>query len=129
MAVDEIVLKEGKLTGVRSGQKFIRCRQLYCDPSYTPNIVKKVGEIVRAICILDHPVANTKHALSTHIIMPMRKCNRNSDIYISMVSYTNRVSAKGWFVATVSTRVETDDPEAELTPAVNLLKPIRQMFI
>lgn len=129
MAVDKIVLKEGKIRGVRSGHKFVQCGQLYCDPSYVPKLVKKDGEIVRAICLIDHPVANTKQALSSQIILPKKNFNRNSDIYVSLVSYTHRVAAKGWFVATVSTRVETHDPEAELAPAVDLLEPVKQMFV
>lgn len=128
-AVDEIVLKEGKMKGVRIGQKFVQCEQLYCDPSYVPKLVTKVGEIVRAICLMDHPLANTKQSLSTHIIIPKKKLNRNSDIYVSMVSYTHRVAPKGWFVATVCTRVETHDPEAELAPGIDLLQPVKQMFV
>lgn len=49
-----------------------------------------------------------------------------SDIYVSLVSYTHQVAAKGWFVAMVSTTVETDNPEAEIAPGLNLLGPIKQ---
>lgn len=41
---------------------------------------------------------------------------RNSDIYVTMVSYTHQVAAKGWFIAMVSTTVETANPEAEIQP-------------
>ena len=33
-----------------------------------------------------------------------------------MVSYTHQVAAKGWFIAIVSTTVETTNPEAEIQP-------------
>ena len=46
-----------------------------------------------------------------------------------MVSYTHQVSAKGWFIAMISTTVETDNPEAEIQPGLNLLGPIKQKFI
>lgn len=49
-----------------------------------------------------------------------------ADIYVSLVSYTHQVAAKGWFVAMVSTTVETDNPEAEIAPGLNLLGPIKQ---
>jgi Rab GDP dissociation inhibitor len=40
----------------------------------------------------DHPVPNTKDALSTQIIIPQKQVGRNSDIYVTMVSYTHQVS-------------------------------------
>ena len=46
-----------------------------------------------------------------------------------MVSYTHQVSAKGWFIAMISTTVETDNPEAEIQPGLNLVGPIKQKFI
>lgn len=66
--------------------------QVYCDPSYAPDRVRKVGQVVRCICLLDHPVPNTKDALSTQIIIPQKQVGRNSDIYVTMVSYTHQVS-------------------------------------
>lgn len=55
--------------------------------------------------------------------------DRSSDIYVSLVSYTHQVAAKGWFIAMVSTTVETDNPEAEIKPGLDLLGPIRQKFV
>ena len=63
--VDEVVLEDGKVVGVRSGAEMARCKQVFCDPSYVPGKVKKVGQVVRCICLLDHPLPNTKEALST----------------------------------------------------------------
>lgn len=55
--------------------------------------------------------------------------NRKSDIYVSLVSYTHQVASKGWFIGMVSTTVETDNPEAEIKPGLELLGPIRQKFV
>jgi len=126
--IDEIVYENGKVIGVRSGGEMARCKQVYCDPTYVPDRVEKVGQVVRCICLMDHPIPNTKDALSTQIIIPQKQVNRNSDIYISMVSYTHQVAAKGWFIAMVSTTVETSNPEAEIKPALDLLGPIKQKF-
>ena len=46
-----------------------------------------------------------------------------------MVSYTHQVASKGWFIAMVSTTVETANPEAEIQPGLALLGPIKQKFI
>jgi len=128
--VDEIVFDEnGQAVGVRSGGETAKCKQVYCDPSYAPDRVRKSGQVVRCICLLDHPVPNTKDALSTQIIIPQKQVGRNSDIYVTMVSYTHQVSAKGWFVAMVSTTVETANPEAEIQPGLALLGPIKQRFL
>lgn len=127
--IDEIVMENGKVVGVRSGSETAKCKQVYCDPSYAPDQVKKVGQVIRCICLLDHPVPNTKDGLSTQIIIPQKQVNRKSDIYVTMVSSTHQVSAKGWFVAMVSTTVETANPEAEIQHGLNLLGPIKQKFI
>lgn len=39
------------------------------------------------------------------------------------------MAAKGWFIAMVSTTVETSNPEDEIQPALALLGPIKQKFI
>lgn len=40
-----------------------------------------------------------------------------------------QVASKGWFIAMISTTVETDNPEAEIQPGLNLLGPIKQRLI
>ncbi|KAF2902296.1 hypothetical protein ILUMI_03890 [Ignelater luminosus] len=128
--IDEIVIGEGgHVVGVRSGNEVAKCKQVYCDPSYVPDRVRKKGRVIRCICLMDHPVPNTKDALSTQIIIPQKQVGRNSDIYVSLVSYTHQVAAKGWFIAMVSTTVETDNPEQEIRPGLELLGPIKQKFV
>jgi Rab GDP dissociation inhibitor len=127
--IDEIVVENGRVIGVRSGSEVAKCKQVYCDPSYVPDKVRKRGQVVRCICILDHPVTNTKDALSTQIIIPQKQVGRRSDIYVSLISYTHQVSAKGWFIGMVSTTVETDNPENEIKPGLDLLAPIAQKFV
>ena len=85
--------------------------------------------MIRCICLLDHPIANTKDALSTQIIIPQKQVGRRSDIYVSLVSSTHQVAAKGWFIAMVSTTVESDNPEIEIKPGLDLLGPIAQKFV
>ena len=50
------------------------------------------------------------------------------DIYICCVSYSHNVAAKDFFLAMVSTTVETKDPNAELEPGLKLLGPIEEKF-
>ena len=48
------------------------------------------------------------------------------DIYVGCVSFAHNVAAAGHYVAIVSTTVETDNPEGELKPGLDLLGPIEQ---
>ncbi|XP_043477557.1 rab GDP dissociation inhibitor beta [Leptopilina heterotoma] len=127
--IDEIVVENGKVIGVRSGDEIAKCKQVFCDPTYTPERIKRNGKVIRCICLMDHPISNTGDALSTQIIIPQKQVGRQSDIYVSMVSHTHQVAAKGWFIAMVSTTVETDNPEIEIKPGLDLLGPIKQKFV
>jgi Rab GDP dissociation inhibitor len=55
--------------------------------------------------------------------------NRNYDIYITMVSSAHAVCAQGLRIAIISTTVETENPEAEIQPALALLGPCLEMFV
>uniref|UniRef100_A0AAQ5XJ83 Rab GDP dissociation inhibitor n=1 Tax=Amphiprion ocellaris TaxID=80972 RepID=A0AAQ5XJ83_AMPOC len=127
--VDEIVMEGGKVIGVKSEGEVARCKQLICDPSYIPDRVRKAGQVIRVICILSHPIKNTNDANSCQIIIPQNQVNRNSDIYVCMISYAHNVAAQGKYIAIVSTTVETSEPEAEIEPALELLEPIDQKFV
>ena len=129
-SADELIYDENeRIVGVRSGDEIAKCKQLICDPSYVPTKVEKIGRVIRCICLLSHPIPNTKDALSCQIIIPQKQLNRKNDIYVSVVSYTHQVASKGWFTAMVSTTVETENPEVEIKPALDLLGPIRQKFV
>jgi len=127
-AVEELVYENGKVVGVKAAGETAKCKMVICDPSYAPDLVKKTGQVARCICILDHPVPNTKDHLSCQVIIPQNQVNRKSDIYVCCVSYTHMVASKNFYLAIVSTTVETDKPEFELRPGLDLLGPIREQF-
>ncbi|PAV85778.1 hypothetical protein WR25_25086 [Diploscapter pachys] len=127
--VDQIVYENGKAIGVKSGNDIVKGKQIYCDPSYATDKAKKVGQVIRAICLLNHTIPNTNDSQSCQIIIPQKQVGRHYDIYISLTSNTNMVAPKGWFIAMVSTTVETANPEAEILPGLQLLGPIAEKFI
>eukprot|EP01090_Pellita_catalonica_P000967 TRINITY_DN106_c0_g1_i1.p1 TRINITY_DN106_c0_g1~~TRINITY_DN106_c0_g1_i1.p1 ORF type:complete len:440 (-),score=68.65 TRINITY_DN106_c0_g1_i1:88-1407(-) len=127
--IEEIVMEGGKVVGVKSEGETAGCKFVIGDPSYFPDKVKKDGEVVRAICLLNHPIASTADADSVQVIIPQKQIGRKSDIYISMISSAHNVCAKGMYVAIISTTVETDNPEKELEPAFALLGAIQEKFI
>ncbi|CAM9364227.1 rab GDP dissociation inhibitor alpha [Petromyzon marinus] len=127
--VEEIVMENGRVVGVKSEGQVARCKQVICDASYAADYVKKSGQVVRVICILSHPIKDTNDANSCQIIIPQTQVNRKSDIYVCMISFAHNVAAQGKYIAIVSTTVETEDPEAEVLPALQLLEPIDQKFV
>lgn len=46
-----------------------------------------------------------------------------------MVSSAHAVCAKGLYIAMISTTVETDKPELEIRPALDLLGDVLEMFV
>jgi Rab GDP dissociation inhibitor len=137
--IDEIVTDtDGKFVGVRSGTETVKAKQVIGDPSYfgagketeSGKVrVMEEGKVVRAICLLKHPIPGTDDSDSCQIIIPQNQVGRRNDIYIAMVSSTHNVCAKDVYVAIVSTIVETDRPEQEIAPGLNLLGPIYEKFV
>ncbi|KAM3588173.1 uncharacterized protein V6R79_023457 [Siganus canaliculatus] len=127
--IDEIVVENGKVVGVKSEGEIAKCKQLICDPSYIMDRATKVGQVIRAICILSHPIANTSDVNSCQIIIPQNQVNRKHDIYVCMISFAHNVAAQGKYIAIASTTVETNEPEKEIKVALDLMQPIDQKFI
>lgn len=127
--VDEILEKDGVAWGIKSGNEVAKAKQIIGDPSYfKKEQTKVVGQVVRSICILDHPIPNTDNAESIQIILPSGQLNRKSDVYVCMVSASHNVCAANHYVAIVSTTVETSNPMAEIEPGLKLLGSIKQRF-
>jgi len=126
---DRIVTEDGKFVGVESGGEIARAKFVIGDPSYFPDLVKKTGQVVRIICILNHPIKDTKEVDSVQIIIPQKQVKRQSDIYVTMISSSHNVAPKGFYIALVSTTVETANPVAECQPALNLLGAILEQFV
>ena len=129
---DEILMESGKVVGIKSAEGKATAPLIICDPSYVismPGRVKKIGQIIRCICIMQHPIPNTKDAHSCQIIIPQKQVGRKSDIYIALVSSAHAVCPKDYYIAMISTNIETTNPEAEIQPALKLLGPVKEMFI
>ncbi|KAJ1569479.1 Rab GDP dissociation inhibitor alpha, partial [Cladochytrium tenue] len=127
--IEEIVYENGKFAGVKSEGEVAKAKLVIGDPSYFSDKVRKVGSVVRVICILSHPIPNTGDADSCQIVIPQNQVNRKHDIYIASVSGAHSVCAKGFWTAIVSTVVETDTPERECEAGVALLGPVAERFV
>jgi len=128
--VDEILTGEnGEAYGIRSGNEMAKAKLIIGDPSYFPrDKVRPTGQVVRCICFLNHPIPNTDDGASAQIIIPGPQVNRKNDIFVCSVSSAHSVSAKGIYIAIVSTKMEVGKPEEEIAPGLKLLGPILQRF-
>lgn len=75
---DEILMENGAVCGVKSEGEIAKTKAVIADPSYFPERVKKIGRVVRCICILSHPIPNTNDSKSCQLIIPQNQVNRKS---------------------------------------------------
>jgi Rab GDP dissociation inhibitor len=89
--IDEIVTdSEGNFVGVRSGEETVKAKQVIGDPSYfgagkeleggKMRTVEE-GKVVRAICLLKHPIPGTEDSDSCQIIIPQNQVNRRNGMF------------------------------------------------
>lgn len=120
---------DGRVCGVQSDGKVARCTAVFADPTYVPEKIRVVHQVVRCICILDHPIPSTSNADSCQIIIPQRQLSRHYDVYIACVSSAHNVCPKGFYVAMISTIMESPDPDKDIAFALGLLGTIREKFV
>ena len=65
--------ENGKVTGVTSDGETASTKIVVADPSYFPDKCKKVGQVVRAICLLKAPIPNTNNSQSSQLIIPQNQ--------------------------------------------------------
>jgi Rab GDP dissociation inhibitor len=139
--IDEVKYENGKVSGIRAtmkergeegdGMKFeTKCSKILADPSYFPEKAKVVGHLIKAICILNHPIDKTDNSDSVQLILPQSQVGRKHDIYIAMVSSAHNVCPKGYYIAIVSTIAETDaNHHLEIQPGLERLGKIEEKFM
>nr|CAA63653.1 rabGDI [Plasmodium falciparum 3D7] len=131
--VDFVFDDDNKVCGIKSSDGEIAyCDKVICDPSYVmhlKNKIKKIGQVIRCICILSNPIPETNQTNSCQIIIPQNQLNRKSDIYINLASFQHGVTLKGKYIAIVSATVETNNPIKEIEKPLELLGTIEEKFV
>lgn len=59
----------------------------------------------------------------------MKQCSCVHTRYVFCCSYSHNVASKGKFIAFVSAQAESDNPEKELKPGIDLLGTVDELFI
>ncbi|EAT79915.2 Rab GDP dissociation inhibitor [Parastagonospora nodorum] len=139
--VDEFLYEGGKVVGIKAtmkerddtgpGMKFeTKAKKILADPSYFPSKARVTGHLIKAICILNHPIPNTSDADSLQLIIPQSQVGRKHDIYIAVVSSAHNVCPKGYYIAIVSTIAESDsNHHLELKAGLDRLGKIEEQFL
>ena len=78
--VEEIVYENGVAVGVKADGETAKAKTIIGDPSYFPGKVHRVGKVIRAICLLAHPIPNTDNADSVQLIIPQNQVGRRHGI-------------------------------------------------
>jgi len=85
--VDEIMYEGGKAVGIKAtmkerneegdGMKFeTKAKKILADPTYFPGKVQVVGHLLKAVCILNHPIDKTDNSDSLQLILPQSQIGR-----------------------------------------------------
>lgn len=141
-SIDEFLYDGKKISGIKAtmrdrgeeneeGMKFTtKTKMILGDPSYFPGKVQVTGHLLKAICILNHPLEKTGDSDSLQLIIPQSQVGRKHDIYIAMVSSAHNVCPKGYYIAIVSTIAETSsNHHLELQPGLERLGRIEEKFM
>jgi Rab GDP dissociation inhibitor len=84
--IDEIIYDGDKAAGIKATMsggpeemKFeTKAKLILADPSYFPSKAKVIGHVLRAICILKHPLAGTNDSDSAQLIIPQSQVGRKN---------------------------------------------------
>ena len=87
--IDEITFDGAKAVGIKatmqdrggdgSPMKFeTKAKKILGDPSYFPGKVQVTGHVLKAICILNHPLAGTDNSDSAQLIIPQSQVGRKN---------------------------------------------------
>ncbi|KAJ9306486.1 hypothetical protein DTO217A2_4032 [Paecilomyces variotii] len=141
-SIDEILYDaDGKVSGIKATMREpgdgsvvmnfeTKTKKIIADPSYFPEKVEPYDHLLKAICILKHPIPKTDSSDSLQLIIPQSQVNQKKDTYIAMVSSTHCVCPKGYYIAIVSKILEDQDNwHAELNHGFKLLGDIEERFM
>jgi len=128
--IDEITMDaNGQACGVKAGNEMAKAKMVIGDPSYFPREkIRSTGQVVRCICFLNHPIDGVNDNDSAQIIIPGPQVGRKNDVFVCSVSASHCVSARGVYIAIVSTKMEIGKAEEEIAPGLALLGNIMQRF-
>lgn len=85
--IDEVLYENGKVSGIKATMKdredngetmhfTTKTKKILADPSYFPSKARVTGHLLKAICILNHPIDKTDGSDSLQLIIPQSQVGR-----------------------------------------------------
>lgn len=92
---------KGKVSGIKAVMKHgdeemkfeTKAGKILADPSYFPSKVRPVGHLLKAICILNHPIDKTDNSDSVQLIIPQSQVGRKNGM---LTRLTGELSKLTW---------------------------------
>lgn len=95
--IDEVLYEDGKVSGIKATMKDrddkaaemkfeTKTKKIIADPSYFPGKVKVSGYLLKAICILKHPIDKTDGSDSLQLIIPQSQVGRKHGAFHTRLS-------------------------------------------
>jgi len=90
--IDEVQYEGSRVCGIKATMREPRddgevmsfetkTKKIIADPSYFPGKVQVVGHLLKAICILNHPITSTDNSDSLQLIIPQSQVGRRNGEY------------------------------------------------
>lgn len=86
--IDELLYDGDKAVGIKATMSGVeemkfetKAKMILGDPSYFPDKAKIIGHVLRAICILKHPLAGTNDSDSAQLIIPQSQVGRKNGTF------------------------------------------------
>jgi len=119
----------GVACGIKVQEVVARTKVVIADPSYFPQLCVPVGKVVRAIALLNEPVAGADDCDSFQVIFPAAQVARKNDLYLFCCGAGHKVAPQGRYVAFLSTTVETsvEGESAQQTAARELAAGLQML--
>lgn len=126
--VDEIHYDGDKVSGISAtmrersddtdGMKFTtKTKKILGDPSYFPGKVQVVGHLLKAICILTHPVPHTDNSDSAQLIIPQSQVRRKNGMVWLCIGFFPELILLQIFISLSSRLPITSAPRGTISPS------------
>lgn len=77
---------------------------------------------------MDHPIPKTNNFNSCQIVLTGGEIKKGNDIFIALFNSTYCVCPKGYYLAIISTIVETENYINEIKPAMDIIGDVLEVF-
>ena len=131
----QLVFENNHICGVVVGERAARAPVVVGDTMwFREDRQKKTGKAIRSICLLNHPIEGCepgKSSVTSFFRKQLVKAGykpHEADISVLCLPWTMKICPKGIYVVVVTTTVETQKPEKELKPVLDLLEPVLERF-